>query len=234
MDIPYELYAPYGTPEEQLELTFLKDGKQERFDAGTQWIKPSWVALVEILDRIESQPYHWPVGRTIFQKIAFVAAEQGLPLEIVHERSSFGPFSPGLKNIKSRMLNNGLILEEPKGSMFMIKVGPTYKDARAAFDSELNKWEKIIDKTADLFMRLNASLAEIVATVMFAAKCNAETQGKIPSEKDVLDEVMQWKLRRKPPFQPEEVASTIRNLAALGWLDVTASNDLPLQAEPSF
>lgn len=40
-----------------------------------QWVKPAWVALVEILRRIEEQPYHWPVRRTTFQKIAYVVTE---------------------------------------------------------------------------------------------------------------------------------------------------------------
>ena len=42
-------------------------------------IQPSWVGLVEILQRLEEQPYHPPVGRIIFQEIAYVATEEGLP-----------------------------------------------------------------------------------------------------------------------------------------------------------
>jgi hypothetical protein len=42
-------------------------------------LNPAWVALVEILARIEQQPYHWPVGRTLFQKITYVATNEGLP-----------------------------------------------------------------------------------------------------------------------------------------------------------
>jgi hypothetical protein len=35
----------------------------------------SWIALVEILARIEGEPFHWPVGRTSLQKIAYFAAD---------------------------------------------------------------------------------------------------------------------------------------------------------------
>jgi len=45
---------------------------------------------------------------------------------------------------------------------------------------------------------------------------------------DVLREVMEWKKRRHPPLDEAEVASNIRNLAALVWLDVNPSPDLPL------
>ena len=41
-------------------------------------------------------------------------------------------------------------------------------------------------------------------------------------------QVMQWKQRRKPALDQGEVGLTIRNLAALNWLDVKASDDLPL------
>jgi hypothetical protein len=47
----------------------------------------------------------------------------------------------------------------------------------------------------------------------------------------VLRAVMDWKQRRKPPLDEKEVAWTIRNLAALGWLDVRASQDLPVAEE---
>jgi len=42
---------------------------------------------------------------------------------------------------------------------------------------------------------------------------------------------MQWKQKRRPPLNEAEVAKTIRNLAALGWLNVSASNDLPVPEE---
>ena len=51
---------------------------QKRFTRDS--IEPAWIALVEILKRLEEQPYHWPVGRTRFQKIANFSSEQGLPL----------------------------------------------------------------------------------------------------------------------------------------------------------
>ena len=68
-------------------------------------IKPAWVALVEILNRIENQKYHWPVGRTIFQKIAYVATEEGLPTDLHYQRSSYGPFAPELKRAMTGLVN---------------------------------------------------------------------------------------------------------------------------------
>jgi hypothetical protein len=33
-------------------------------------VPPEWVAVVAVLDRLQRQPYHWPVGRIVFQKLA--------------------------------------------------------------------------------------------------------------------------------------------------------------------
>jgi hypothetical protein len=42
---------------------------------------------------------------------------------------------------------------------------------------------------------------------------------------------MQWKQRRQPPLEPETVASAIRNLGMLGWLDVQPDANLPVVEE---
>ena len=72
MDIPVELYAPYGTPPKELTSDFLSQTSPAAHHTSGRTVQsainPAWVALVEILRRIEAQPYHWPTGRTIFQK----------------------------------------------------------------------------------------------------------------------------------------------------------------------
>jgi O-acetyl-ADP-ribose deacetylase (regulator of RNase III)/uncharacterized protein YwgA len=239
MDIPVELYAPYGTPHEELQPEFLGE---ERVPAGTslsmpdpQRVKPAWVALVEIVKRLEEQPYHWPVGRTIFQKIAYVATNEGLPTGLEYRRATFGPFSAGIKKLEAALVNNGLIREEPLGShMLAIKVGPTFEDAKKSYAPDLQRWETIIEKTTDLFMRVDTRQAELTATVLFAAQGLEKARAEKPAERDVLDAVLQWKQRRKPALNPPEVAFTIRNLAALGWLRVKLSKDLPVPEEETI
>ena len=95
----------------------------------------------------------------------------------------------------------------------------------------LKQWEPIIERIADLFMRMDTAQAEIAATIMFAVKSLQKAKGERPAEREVLDAVMDWKQRRRPPFNEEEVALAIRNLAALGRLNVKASADLPLPEE---
>jgi O-acetyl-ADP-ribose deacetylase (regulator of RNase III)/uncharacterized protein YwgA len=235
MEIPVELYAPHGTPHEELQPSFLGEGgtKDDLPVAmpKPQWIRPEWVALVEILRRLEAQPYHWPVGRTIFQKIAYVATEEGLDTGLRYQRSSYGPFSSEVKQLIGRLQNHGLIVEHRLGNMFNVHVGRTYDDARKAYEKALREFEPVIEKTADLFMRLETNQAELVATVLFAARALYHQKRQPPAEREVLTAIMQWKQKRRPPLRESDVASTIRNLAALGWLNVTPSTDLPLSEE---
>jgi uncharacterized protein YwgA/O-acetyl-ADP-ribose deacetylase (regulator of RNase III) len=235
MDVPIELYAPYGTPHRELEPEFLTGVNPSPtvipIMPEPEWIKPAWVALVEILQRLEEQPYHWPVGRTTFQKIAYVATEEGLPTELHYQKGSYGPFSHEVKGLIARLINNGLIREERLGRMLAVKVGPTFFDARRAYAAYLEKWDPIIDKTTDLFMRLNSNQAEVVATVLFATQDLRKRKQTEPSEREVFDAVMEWKQRRRPRLEEPEVALTVRNLAALKWLQVRPSQNLPLPDE---
>ena len=234
MDLPVELYAPYGTPTDELELSFLVTGEQSDQltlrSPPSEWIKPAWVALVEIVRRVEDQPYHWPIGRTSFQKMAYIAQVEGLPLGLEFQRGSYGPYSRDLKTMVSRLMNNGLIREQRTGRMFRVMVGPTYEATFRNYAGELVRWDSIIAKVADLFLRINTQQAEVIATVVYAANELGSTASEAPTEREVLGSVMQWKQRRSPPIDKEEVALTVRNLAVLGWLRVVASRDLPLPA----
>lgn len=234
MDVSVEIYAPYGTNPAELTASFLESGhKTVSSGAHTSEVSrmpfnPAWLGLVEILKRIEQQPYHWPVGRTIFQKIAYVATQNGLPTGFYYQRSSFGPFAKELKLAQTKLINSNLLQEERLGKMFQVKVGPAFEDTKKRYKSLLNKYRDLITKTTDLFMRVDTTQAEILATVIFSTTELKGSRKTSVSELDVLDAVMKWKQRRRPPLDETTVATTIRNLGMLGWLDVQADNTLPL------
>ena len=226
MDIPVQLYAPFHTPPEQLQLGFMRRSSKA-MQTEPERIRPGWVALADILRRVEEQPYHWPTGRIMFQKLAYVATEEGLPTGLKFVQASYGPFSDGLKEVTAKLINNGLIREEHLGRMMAVRTGRTLDDARKAYAARLAEWEPIIERTSNLFMRLNTEQAEIVATVIFAARHLVTTDGT-PTEMEVYHAVMDWKVRRRPPLSGDDVAAAVRNLAALGWIKVTGSDDLPI------
>ena len=237
MDIPIEIYAPYGTNPDELTELFLQKAEKTvvSWHNGSRKerlaFNPAWVGLVEILHRIEKQPYHRPVGRTIFQKIAYVATQQGLPTGFRYLKSSYGPFSKELKLAESKLINNNLLQEERSGRMFEVKVGSSFYEYQKRNQSLLKKYNSIIEKTTDLFMRVDTTQAETLATVIFTVT-ELKQKSKSPvSEMDVLKAVMEWKQRRKPQLDKAALASTIRNLGMLHWLDVQPDDRLPVSEE---
>ena len=119
--------------------------------------------------------------------------------------------------------------------MFSVKTGPTFKDAQIRYKKVIEENEPIIKKLTDLFLRINTThQAELAATIHYSAQYLIKERKIKPSESDVLKAVMEWEQKRKPPFKEDEVASTIRNLASLGFLNVKPSVDLPIQKEPLF
>jgi uncharacterized protein YwgA len=229
-DIPVTLYAPFGTPREELDEDFLAADEESAFDRGPVRLPPSWVALVAVLHRLEQEPYRWPVGRTMFQKLAYFATELGLPTNLEYSRSSFGPFASGLKRLQASLMNNGLLTErKSRGNMYLIEVGPAYAEGVAAYKEELDDWSDLLDRVTDLFLRLNTTQAEIAATVHFAANRLVKApKGERPSEMQVFNAVKAWKMRRDPPLAESDVARMIRNLNVQGLVELAPSSELPL------
>jgi hypothetical protein len=118
--------------------------------------------------------------------------------------------------------------------MFMVSVGPNYNRIRQKYAPFFEQWTGTLDKTADLFTRVNTNQAEIIATVLFAAGELAAARHERPSETTVLEAVMHWKQKRRPPLDRSTIASTIRNLATLKWLAVTADPNLPVPDEEAI
>jgi O-acetyl-ADP-ribose deacetylase (regulator of RNase III)/uncharacterized protein YwgA len=232
LDIPVKLYAPREASQTGLGLMVgSRDTPRSAVasaDGAGHRLNPAWVALAEIVARIEREPYHWPVGRIMFQKIAYFATQCGLPTGLSYARSSYGPFAPDLKRVTSRLLHNGLIREEQQGRMFAVKPGPAYRDAVRAYENDLARWEPEIERIVDLFLRMNTDQAEVAATAHFAAMELEEATHGRPSERAVLAAVQQWKARRDTPLTDEGIASAIRNLNLLGWLHLEPSSGLPL------
>jgi uncharacterized protein YwgA len=235
LGIVVELYAPFGTPHEELQPSFLAGSEREAPQTTQFKVEPGAVALVAILEEVSKHRYRWPVGRIGFQKIAYFATEAGIPTGLEYGRGSYGPYSSGLKPMLSRLEHNGLIRERQLGSkMFETLVGPTYEDAKRGYSSMLNEWREKIDRVADLVRRMRTEDAEIAATSHFVAKEFARRHGQWPTELEVLMGVMEWKKRRKPPLDQRRVAIAIRELKLLGWLDAKASHDLPIPDEAAI
>jgi uncharacterized protein YwgA/O-acetyl-ADP-ribose deacetylase (regulator of RNase III) len=241
--IPVVLYAPFGTPHEELTPEYLGRTPAEDVADGAESQAPSkvlatWVALVAALGRLERNPHRFyrRIGRTTFQKLAYFATEAGLPTNLAFTKGSYGPYASEMKGIQSKLVNNGLLVETPQGRMITYSVGPTFADARRAFEADIERWEPVTTAVAQLMARMSTRDAEVAATAHFAARQLQRERDEVPTEREVLEAVMDWKARKKPPLDEREVSAAIRNLAVLGWIEVTRSEDLPYEdlAEAMF
>lgn len=227
LDIPVELFVPFGTPHDELKPAHFQHSLLEEGPEGSfKQIGPDWVALVSVLEELRSQSYPPPVGRTLFQKLAYFATVAGLQLGLQYSRGSYGPFAPELKQHITHLLNNGLIEETRQGQMFEVRLGRTFDAAKRAFPRDLARYEAQIHQLTDLFARMRTRDAEVAATVHFAAgELSSEGTGD-PSEQEIVDAVMQWKQKRRPPLDRAAVSEAVRGLNALGWLRASPSDDL--------
>lgn len=222
LEIPVELYAPHGTPPDQLQMDFLAGGRalnpRRNSTSEDNRVPAASIAMAAVVSRINRETMHWPVGRTTFQKIAYFLTETGVPTGLEHKRGSYGPFAEDLKRMQARLINNGVLLETKTGRMFKIEPGPTYMAAREKYKDELRSWVPKIEQVADLIFRFASTKdAEIAATVHFVAK-ELTSKYSEPTEDEILTEVFEWKQNRKPSLSEEDVAEAIRGLGMLGWV----------------
>lgn len=210
LEIPVELYAPAGTSTDALQLSLVDDGEQPV----TRRVPPEWVAVVAVLDRLQRQPYHWPVGRIMFQKLAYFATEAGIATGLDFQRGSYGPFSADLKRRIGQLQNNGLAVEARRGQMFEVRVGSTYADAVAQVRDRMEPYREAVERTVDLMARMNTASAEVAATVHFVAAEELRATGVPPALSDVLARIEAWKPGR---FQTEDVVDAVALLCMRGW-----------------
>ncbi|MBU1329567.1 MAG: macro domain-containing protein [Gammaproteobacteria bacterium] len=236
VDIPVEIFAPFGTPATQLTAEFLSPSQHRLFNEvghkGTRDKKfnPNWLVMLEVMDQLERQPYAPKVGRTIFQKICHAVTALGVETELDFKKANYGPFSEAVKKVLGNLANANLVQEVQLGRMNHLKTGPEYEHLRDKHKDVLIANRLRIEKTVDLFSRIkNTEQAEEVATVFFAvSKLKEEQQVPIVPEREVYDFVLSWKKAWNTEEKKEAIASAIRNLAMLGWIRVSLSDCLPL------
>ena len=220
LDIPVELYAPHGsTLLGEIQLDLLDHLNLQETEQ--QWrLEPWLVAIAETVSRLESLRYHWPVGRVMLQKIVYFATVAGLPTGLEFQRASDGPFASDLKAAVGRMQNNGILTEQPSGRMIEIRSGPALDDARASYSDQLTKWNDLIDRLVDLAARFDTNGAEVAATVHYAARDLHNQYGRTPTVAEVVAYVEDWKRRRNPRLERNDILRAVVSLGTQGWLKV--------------
>ncbi len=227
LSIDIEVYAPYGTPKQQLTEEFLSAPSQMSLEGNGRRhkpLKPEWIVLMEVLRELEAQPYANPVGRTIFQKISYVVTEMGVPTGFHFGKGSYGPFSGDVKLALHDFANRNWLSEQNLGRMIALRASPQYAKDRERYKEEIDRYRRKINKAVDLFSRIKSTeQAEEVITVFFAARELRAKRNGDATEQDLQDYILDWKKSWRAAEKKEAVASAIRNLAMLGWLHVNIS-----------
>ena len=223
MDV--ELYAPFGTPKQQLTNEFLAAPSQMSLEGKGRKlspIKPEWVVLAEILRELEGQPYANPVGRTIFQKICYVVTEMGVPTGLQFGKGSYGPFSSDVSKVIHDFANRNWLIEKQLGRMISLKISPQYLKDRKAYTTEIELHQKRILKAVDLFSRIKSTeQAEEVLTVLFASRqLKQSSNNEEVTENRLVDYIMDWKKSWQGDDKRAAIISAIHNLVMLGWMRV--------------
>ncbi|HJW40516.1 MAG TPA: macro domain-containing protein [Rhizomicrobium sp.] len=221
-----EVYAPYGTPRQQITNEFLAspsqmslEGKGRRHTS----LRPEWVVIMEVLRELEAQPYASPVGRTIFQKICYVITEMGVETGFQFEKGSYGPYADSVKSALHDFANRNWVHEKQLGRMLALRIDAQYEKDRNKFSDIIAVHKGKIIKAVDLFSRIkNTDQAEEVLTVLFASRQikKARPEAEI-AEQDLYRFIIEWKKRWATEAKKEAIGDAIRSLAFLGWLKVT-------------
>ena len=235
LPIDVDVYAPYGTPKQQLTEEFLSAPSQMSLEGRGQRykrLKPEWVVLLEVLRELEAQPYANPVGRTIFQKISYVVTEMGVPTGFQFDQASYGPFSGDVKLALHEFANRNWLHEQQLGRMIALRIAPQYAKDRKQFKEQIDRYQKKINKAVDLFSRIKSTeQAEQVMTVFYAARqLRQSNRHKELTEQDLQDYILNWKKSWRTEEKRDAVASAIRNLILLGWLQLKISEAVPESA----
>lgn len=228
LPVNVELYAPYGTPKNELTPEFFSAPVQ--LSLSGQGIRaekpnPNWIAVIEVLRALQTQPYANPVGRTIFQKIAYVLTEMGVPTGFAFGKGDYGPFSGDMKIALHDFANRNWLQETQLGRMLAIRVSPQYEKDRRKLAAEIALHQKKVEKTVDLFSRIKSTeQAEEVATAIYAARqLKARVSGRKVAEQEILDYALEWKPAWQTANKREAVAETIRSLVLLNWVKADIS-----------
>jgi O-acetyl-ADP-ribose deacetylase (regulator of RNase III)/uncharacterized protein YwgA len=231
LGIDVEIYAPFGTPKNQLTPEFLSGpaqlslmGKGRSFEK----MNPRWVVLMEVLRELGSQPYANPVGRVIFQKICYVVTEMGVDTGFKFAKGSYGPFAQEVKDALHDFANRNWVRETQLGKMMALRVGPDYDRDRVRFEDIVTAERGRIAKTVDLFSRIKSTdQAEEVTTVLFASKqLKGGDREKSIDDTQLLNYILEWKKAWQVAEKQQSVRETIFSLVALGWMKASLRGDV--------
>ncbi len=235
LPIDVQVFAPFGTPNEQITEEFLSTRSTKGMDFKGRKLEkfnPEWVVLMEILREVGNQPYANPIGRVIFQKVCYVVTEMGVKTGFQFGKGHYGPFAKEVNAAIHALANKNWIVEEQMGRMNAMLVSKQYEQDRAKFSDLIKHYQIKIAMAVDLFSRIkNTEQAEEVFTVLYASRQVKNGDPKaVASEEQIFKYILEWKKSWNAEDKKRAVANAIRNLVLLGWAKFELSDSLIVDA----
>lgn len=217
LPINIEIYAPFGTPREQLTTAFLEKNlavsPREALGTKSMQLNKYWLLILYVVQKLNHDQYSLNVGRTIFQKICYILTRTGIPTGFHFVESSYGPYAKEVKDAITVLSNANYMTERKLGKMVETVVSASFTLPQNMFtDEEIGR----ADLAFDLLSRVKSTdQAEMIATVLFSYDGIAKQEQ--PTEQQVYDHVMRWK-PRWCGVKDAEVQAAICDLSSLGWM----------------
>lgn len=233
LPIKIEVYAPYGTPKEQLAEKFLIENlitsPKELLGNKSVSFNKYWLFIPYIVQKLNQDKYSLSVGRTIFQKVCFVLTRVGIPTGFNFVERSYGPYAEEVKDAITVLSNANIMTEQQFGRMIKTVVSSRFEFPKDEFTHE--ELEKA-DKAFDLLSRIKSTdHAEMIATVLFSYDELESEKGV--TEKQIYDHIVKWKPRWKET-KSKEIINTINSLSILGWITPDMSKEVLSEDEDFF
>ena len=149
----------------------------------------------------------------------------GVPTGFEFGKGSYGPFSGDVKLALHDFANRNWLYEQQLGRMIALRVTPQYGKERSQYKTQIDRYQKKINKAVDLFSRIKSTeQAEEVLTVFFSARqLKQSRRDEEVNEQELQDYILDWKKPWRTDDKKQAVMCAIRNLILLGWLNLRIS-----------
>ncbi|WP_244149988.1 Appr-1-p processing protein [Xanthomonas sacchari] len=222
LPVDIEVYAPYGTPLAQLETAFLtRPANASAEGAGKRTAtQPGWIAIMEVLRRLQARPEARPIGRTLFQTLCWAVTELGVPTGLTFGTAGRGPRQGDVRPILTDLANRNWLQEQPQGRTMALRASPQYDKEHARFAAAYAPYDTEIAKAVDLFAQIrNIDQAEDIMTVFQAARrLQMAHSGQRHDAQQLIAHLRDANAIAALEEQRRTATTTIETLLALDWI----------------
>ncbi|MFA5498909.1 MAG: macro domain-containing protein [Candidatus Cloacimonadia bacterium] len=233
LDIPIEIYAPWGTEEQYLTEEFLRAPilSKEAKPLIANDIPGGWFIILEILYELQNLRFTRRVGKTIFQKICYFVTYSKVETSLSFHKGNYGPYSREVQELYNFYGRENLIsVDSGDSGDNIISVQDKYLELRERNRKLLENNAVVIDRVVDLFRRVkSAQHAEILATIVYVYEELSKGTGQDAlKDTDVYNNTIEWKKQWDTPEKKITLIDSIRHLSSRKWIKVQFSPELDI------